>query len=193
MTETKEVIFLGYGIDDEKYSDYGSKNLKGKVIMIYKGEPLDKEGNSHITGSPQPSEWTTNWEKKLRTAYQKGVKTVLFIENNLQKEISANRRFLVGPKVTLGKNSDPANNFANSCYISTNIAKAIMGKRYKKVVKARDKIVKTGKPKSVRLKTDFQLIQSKNERKLVGDNVLGYVEGSDPKMKDEVIIITAHL
>ena len=30
MTEIGEVVFLGYGIDDKKYSDYGKKNLKGK-------------------------------------------------------------------------------------------------------------------------------------------------------------------
>ena len=138
---TKEVVFLGFGIDDSKYSDYKGKNVRGKVIMIYKGEPLDKNGNSRVTGTPEPSEWTTNWEKKLMAAHKAGVKTVLIIENDLQKEISSNRSQLVGPKMTLGKNKS-GEKYANSCYISTNVAKAIMGKRAKKVFKARDKIRK---------------------------------------------------
>ena len=190
--ETDEVIFLGYGIDDKNYSDYRGKNMKGKVIMVYKGEPVDKKGNSRITGTTEPSEWTTNWEKKLKTAHEKGVKAVLFIENNLQKEISDNRRFLVGPKLTLGKEPAPGSVYANSAYISTNIAKEIMGKRFKKVVKARNKIKKKGKSRSVTLKTKFKLVQKKNIRTLEGNNILGYIEGNDPKLKDEIIVVTAH-
>ena len=188
---TKEVVFLGFGIDDPNYSDYKGKNVRGKVIMIYKGEPLDKNGNSRVTGTPEPSEWTTNWEKKLMAAHKAGVKTVLIIENDLQKEISSNRSQLVGPKMTLGKNNS-GEKYANSCYISTNVAKAIMGKRTRKVIKSRDKIRKKGTSKSVKMKTDFKLVQKKNERTLIGDNVLGYIEGTDPKLKDELVVVTAH-
>ena len=137
MLQIDEVVFLGYGIDDANYSDYGKKNLKGKTIMIYKGEPMDKKGNSRVTGNTAPSEWTTNWKMKLKKAHEKGVKMVLFIENNLQKEISENRRFLVGAKMTLGEQTDPLTIYANSAYISTNIAKAIMGNQARKVIKAR--------------------------------------------------------
>ncbi|MEM6966232.1 MAG: M28 family peptidase [Bacteroidota bacterium] len=190
--KTDEIVFLGYGIDDSKYSDYRGKDLKGKVIMVYKGEPFDKKGKSRITGTTTPSKWTTSWEEKLKTAHEKGVKAVLFIENNLQKEISENRRFLVGPKLTLGEQDQPETQYANSCYISTNIAQAIIGKNLKKVKKARKKIRKRGKSKSVTLPVNFELVQTKNVRTLAGNNVLGYIEGNDPKLKEELVIITAH-
>jgi len=192
MLQIDEVVFLGYGIDDANYSDYGKKNLKGKTIMIYKGEPMDKKGNSRVTGNTAPSEWTTNWKMKLKKAHEKGVKMVLFIENNLQKEISENRRFLVGAKMTLGEQTDPLTIYANSAYISTNIAKAIMGNQARKVIKARNKIKKKGKSKSVKISTDIKIIQTKNIKTLVGNNVLGFIEGSDPNLKDEVVIVTAH-
>jgi hypothetical protein len=192
MAQIDEVVFLGYGIDDEEYSDYRKKNLQGKTIMIYKGEPMDKKGNSRITGTLELSEWTTNWEMKLKKAHEKGVKTVLFIENNLQKEISENRRFLVGAKMTLGNQADPSTMYANSAYISTNIAKVIMGKKARKVIKARNKITRRGKSKSVTLKTDLKLVQKKAIKTLVGNNILGFIEGSDPELKDEVVVVTAH-
>ncbi len=192
MLETNEVVFLGYGIDDPKYSDYGNKDLKGKVIMVYKGEPMNKKGKSHITGTSAPSEWTTDWEKKMKTAHEKGVKAVLFIEGNLQKEISENRRFLVGPKMTLGEQVNPSEMYANSFNISTNIAEAIIGKNLKKIKKARKKIKKKGKSKSVVLPADLKLVQKKNVRTLEGNNVLGFIEGSDAKLKDEVVVLTAH-
>ena len=190
--ETNEIIFLGYGIDDPKYSDYRGKNLKGKIIMIDKGEPMNKKGKSRITGTTAPSEWTTDWKKKLAAAHKHGVKAVLFIEGFLQKEISQNRRFLVGAKMTLGKQTDPSTLYANSCYISSNIAQAIMGKKIKKIEKARRKIRRRGKSRSVSLPVNFKLIQNKNIRNLEGKNIMAYIEGSDPKLKDEVVIVTAH-
>ena len=60
--------FLGYGIDDEKYSDYKGKNVKGKTILIYDGEPK-KNDISHITKSKEVSAWTTDRKKKLTTAF----------------------------------------------------------------------------------------------------------------------------
>ena len=54
-----ELIYAGYGIDDEKYSDYTGLDVKGKVVVIRGGEPKDKDGNNVITGcllytSPSP-------------------------------------------------------------------------------------------------------------------------------------------
>ena len=44
--KTREVVFLGYGIEDEAYNDYKGMNTKGKVLLIYKGEPFSKSGIS---------------------------------------------------------------------------------------------------------------------------------------------------
>jgi hypothetical protein len=64
LTSVGEIIFLGYGIDDEVYSDYEGIDVKGKVIMILADEPLDNNGNSWITGSEKPSTWSSNWKRK---------------------------------------------------------------------------------------------------------------------------------
>jgi len=190
--QTDEIVFLGYGIDSRRYSDYKGKDVKGKVIMIYKGEPFNKRGRSKVTRKKSPSEWTTNWEKKLKTAHKHGVKAVLIIEDKLQKEISENRRFLVGAKMTLGKQKDPGSIYANSAHISTNIAKAIMGDQLNEVVAARERLKRKRRSRSVNIKTDFKLVQKKDVRTLVGNNLLGYIEGTDPKLKNELVVVTAH-
>jgi Zn-dependent M28 family amino/carboxypeptidase len=38
----------------------------------------------------------------------------------------------------------------------------------------------------------MRLVQKKNTRQLVGSNVLGFIEGSDPRLKDEVVVVSAH-
>jgi len=192
LLETDEIVFLGYGIEDSKYNDYKRAKVKGKVILIYKGEPVDKKGNSRLTGTTELSEWSTEWHKKLEAAKRNGVKAVLIIENELKQQLSENRRFLLGPRITMGEVTDPSTRFANSCYISTNIAKALIGDSFNKVVKAREKIKKKGKSKPVKIKTQLKLVQAKSHKTVKGDNVLGYIEGADPKLKEELIVVTAH-
>ncbi|MFT5383384.1 MAG: hypothetical protein ACI81W_000782 [Saprospiraceae bacterium] len=189
---TDEVIFLGFGIDDPKYSDYKKADVKGKVILIYNGEPINKKGKSAITGTSTPSDWTNNPDKKLEIAKQKGVKAVLVIEEDIQRVLSESRRFLISPQLTLGELSDDEINTANSLSIKTSIAKAIMGKKYKKVLKARKKILKKGKSVPVVLPAKIVINLKKNQKTIRGVNVMGYIEGSDPKLKEEVVVISAH-
>jgi hypothetical protein len=185
-----EIYFLGYGIDDKKYTDYKKKKLKGKIIMINQGEPLDKNGNSHITGSTEMSDWSSNINKKLRVAKNKGVALVLIIDSDIQKKLGENRRFLLGPSVDLGNNIDSELPTANHAYISTNMAKAIIGSLESKVIKRRKKITKKGKFKPLKLKADITANQLISQKIIEGKNIVGFIEGTDKK--DEVIVISAH-
>ncbi|MEM8528052.1 MAG: M28 family peptidase [Bacteroidota bacterium] len=187
-----EILFLGYGIDDERYSDYGDKEVAGKTILIYAGEPVKPNGNYLLSNSEEASEWSNDWKKKLMTAKAKGVDLVLIIDPNLKENISENRRFLLSSSMRIGEGEQPEKNFPNNIFISSTIAKELVGKKIKKVAKSRDKIIKKGKLKSVTIPTGLSIIQNKNTRQLIGSNVLGYVEGSDPKMKEEVVVVTAH-
>ncbi len=188
--ETNEVVFLGYGIDDPKYSDYKKKNLQGKVIMINEGEPEDAFGNYFISGNKTPSDWSISTQKKLELAYQKGVQAVLIISSDIQKMLGENRKKLLGPSVVMGDQQKNKPLVANSIYISTNIAKDLIGKNQEKIVKVRKRIASKGKSKSIKLKTNLKLTQSIGSFSLAGNNILGYIEGSDKK--DEMIIVSAH-
>jgi Zn-dependent M28 family amino/carboxypeptidase len=68
----------------------------------------------------------------------------------------------------------------------------MLGKQYKQVVKARRRLVKSGKLKPVTVPVNLQLKQEKSIRQLLGENVLGFIEGSDPELKSEVLVVTAH-
>jgi len=92
----------------------------------------------------------------------------------------------------MGKAAKDSEKYANNAFISTTVAKAMMGKRFKKVVAARDGITATGQPKSVKLKAKLSFAQAKTVKEVIGENVVAYFEGSDPKLKDEIVYITAH-
>lgn len=185
---SEEVVFLGYGIDDKKYSDYKRNKVKGKTIMIYKGEPLKKDSTSWVTRSSEMSDWTI--DKKLKTAKEKGVKLVLIIEDDIKAMLNDNRRILLGGQMDLGDMSKDEIEYANSAYISTTMAKAIIGEKLKKVTKSRNRSAKKGKACDVKLPADVTFVQDKKQKVLLGNNIMAYIEGTDKK--EELVVVSAH-
>jgi len=186
-----EILFLGYGIDTDEYSDYNGVDVTGKVIAVLKDEPVTIERQSKITSNGELSEWSTDWKKKVQTAKAKGAKAILIIDNELQKRAGATRNQWYGRQVTLGEQTD-FNTVCNNIFISSGFAKEIFGKYYKKVIRARKKIQRKGKSIPITIPTNFSITLDKKSSTLKGNNVLGFIEGTDPKLKDEVVVVSAH-
>jgi Zn-dependent M28 family amino/carboxypeptidase len=145
-----------------------------------------------LTGSEEASTWTSNWRRKAKTAYEKGAKAILIIDNSFKKNLQDFNKYLLSGGMRFGAGEFPEKNYANNLFISTEIAKKIMGKNYNKVIKARDEIKVSGKPINVKLKSKIELNQKKAVRQILGSNVLGFIEGIDEKLKNEVVVVTAH-
>lgn len=190
--DVSEVIFLGYGIDDEKYSDYDGVNVKDKVLVMYTGEPTDEDEMYLITGTVAKSGW--NFRRKLRTAKEKGAKLVLFIDPNTLKNINKFGRWLIEPSFELyDENAEAASSrFANHMFVSPTMIKGILGRRYKKIAKTVAKIRKTGKPHNFVAKTKLTVQMNKKSEILESPNILGFIEGTDEDLKDEVVVVSAH-
>lgn len=191
-TDLDELVFLGYGIDDAAYSDFSGADVNGKAVLIYRGEPKNKDGQYWISGTEEPSEWSAGVDKKLQAAKKHGAKVVFFIDDNFKEHVSEARKSILNRRLSMVEKMPEDRQLANSVYLSSEVAKKMIGGKFKKVVKARKKIEKKGKSKAVAIPVNLRLRQEVNERKLVGENVLGYVEGTDPELKNELLIVTAH-
>ncbi|MEM9990377.1 MAG: M28 family peptidase [Bacteroidota bacterium] len=187
-----EMTFVGYGIEAAKYNDYKKVDVEGKTLLMYAGEPTDAAGNSLLTGTKTPSDWTTDVDKRLQVAKQKGAAFVFVIDPKLKENIAENRRLLLGRGMRIGGSGVDLSTYPNHAFISSTMAKQMIGDKAKKMIKARDKAKKKGGVKPVTIATNIALSQKKATKKLEGSNVLGYIEGVDPQMKDEVVILTAH-
>lgn len=188
-----ELVFLGYGIEDEAYNDYvKAGDLKGKSILIFGGEPRTKAGDYRISGNDELSDWSFNLERKLTIAAEKGVKTVFIVDPDFRKSVGSIRREILDGRMKMAEEKEADRKAANSVFVSTQLARELLGKRFKKIVKARKKLEKTGALKPVTLSVDVSLTQEKDVVELIGENVLGYLEGSDPELKDEIVVFSAH-
>lgn len=187
-----EVTFLGYGIDDDAYSDYAGQEVSGKTIMILAGEPRGRDGNFLLSGTKDPTLWSLDDGRKLRLAREKGVATVIIVDPAFKKNVQDVRRETLDGRLRMTEQTEAERQEANSIYVTPDMARLILGKANKKVVRARRRIEKSGRLRPVTVATDMTLTQTKTVSELIGENVLGYLEGTDPNLKDELLIISAH-
>lgn len=185
-----EVVFMGYGIEDKKYNDYKKANVKGKVIMINEGEPMINDSIYRISKSTEVSKWGKDTEEKLKVAKNHGATLVLIIVNDIKKMLGENRRFLMGPSVDMANTVGKAYDLPNHIYISSTMAKKIIGDNEKAIIEARNMITKNGSFKPVSLKTQMAINMVRKQTLVEGRNIAAYIEGTSKK--DECIIVSAH-
>ena len=78
-----EVIYVGYGIETETYSDYEGLDVSGKLVLMKFGEPQNQDGSYVISGSTEASAWSNMSEavgKRTEVAQEKGAKGILYFD-----------------------------------------------------------------------------------------------------------------
>lgn len=191
---TNEIYFAGYGIDDPKYSDYklhDSSFYNGKVIVILDGEPQNN-GVFTITGETKPGKWTKQRRAKVEAAKNYNVKALIVIPLDFLKSKEMAQHNIEGYSLLLdepGAGSDPNPPVIHASEIAMNSVFAKGGEK-QTIAELKAAINATGKPIGSTIKTRAKIKITRNEEKIVTENVLGFVEGSD--LKEEVIVITAH-
>jgi len=93
------LVFAGYGISAPplNYDDFAGIDVKGKVVMMLRYEPQEKDDNSPFDGR-KPSRWSAMRYKTLQ-ARERGAVAVIFVTGPLQDE---NRN-----GIPILKNDDP--------------------------------------------------------------------------------------
>jgi hypothetical protein len=77
-TAKLRTVFVGYGIEENNHSDYATDvqgrplDVRGCAVVMWQGEPTDERGISQLTGNSTRSTWTTDVNRKLTLARQKG-------------------------------------------------------------------------------------------------------------------------
>jgi len=192
--ELKDVVFVGYGIEDAAYNDYEKTDVKGKAVIFYDGEPLKPDGKSLLTGNEFRSNWSVDWRKKVKLAKQKGATMVFIIDPNFKESVKRNRKQIstYGWKPTGTQVSMASGDLINCVFISTGVADAIFGEKSKKAAAELGDLQNGEKFKAVKIKTKIEVRLDKTSKTLEGSNVLAVIEGSDSLLKKEYVMITAH-
>ena len=190
----KEVVFVGYGIDDPAYSDYEKADVEGKAVIFYEGEPELADGKFVITGESRRSGWSLDWKKKVQVAKQKGAVMAFIIDQKFEENVKSNKKVLssYGWRTVNVDEDKTAESFLNNIFISAALAKTILGNKADKADAAIAEMRAGKKSKAVKVKAKIEVRLDKESKELSGSNVIGFIEGSDPVLKNEFVMVTAH-
>jgi hypothetical protein len=173
-----ELVFAGYGISSEqaKWDDYANLDVKDKLVIVLSGAP---EGMDRRAGSAFA---------KMRAAGDKGAKGLVTLVE--PEAIGTARPSVMVKGRPIQTRRDPTGR------VSLNLSKSCVTPLFEGSGKTLEEAIavaaKPGAGFSLKssLKVDLQPAVTAD---IPNPNVIAYVEGTDPKLKDEYVIYTAHL
>lgn len=179
-----EIIFVGYGISDEKagWNDYAGLDLKGKVVaMIPYGMPAFLYGKVDDEKSMP--------EAKIAKAYELGARAVLLLDTP-KDFLEAIKRYPFPTGADLGPDAKPDMAVVGLNYDAT---KALFRDSGIELVMRTKQMEKDHKSISMPLGIRAELnVKTTSSREGHMRNVLAKITGSDPVLKNEYIVIGAH-
>ncbi len=216
---TAPVVFVGYGIQEPslKFDEYKNLDVKDKFVMMLSEAPGKDDPESPFNKGklkekyyPQRRRMRRMSSPKNNLARDKGAVAILMVENSPQDNSDVPRRALDSQRInderpiypgqrrrmSLAENIGPSmpRESIPTIRISRKMADDILELVGQNVDSLKEKIGKTLKSHSLALSGVSFTVKTKVETKLVNSmNVLGYIEGSDPELKKEAIVIGAHL
>ena len=177
-----------YFTDSVIYGGYGDKpverSLKGKTLLVL------EDGAVGVTKTDRPPvDFFQQLTRKTAIAEAAGVRVLLVASPNARDMMTQYAHYITTPRMKLAdeKSKTVSERIpVQTIIIDRSTAERILrsGKlSWKKALKDADKPLRA-------LPCPFGVHYVPNEQRLQGENVLGYVEGSDKK--DELVVITAH-
>ncbi|MCP4313590.1 MAG: M20/M25/M40 family metallo-hydrolase [Bacteroidetes bacterium] len=186
-----EVVFAGYGITSEEknYNDLADIDISGKIVLIMNGAPWDEGGNSF-----------RGMQVKMAALYENMPKTVLIVQdpksgyNSVEEAIPGIANSMGRSRRMKGENS--GSRFKRNpsiVFINTRVADQLLAGSGENLKDLQMEIEKSLTPKSFALDSvDIRIEMNMQVKDIVVSNVFGLIEGSDPELKDEVVIYVAH-
>ena len=194
LEQAAEVVFAGFGIDSDTYSDYASLDVKDKVVVVLAGEPQKADGTYLVSGSAKASDWGNDYRTKRNAATKHGAKAVLIVTGTNANEFnSLTQRYKnFASRPSLGLKSTASQPTATAVFVSPIVGATLLSTTPEKLVGYSSQVAKAGKPVAATFTPakDVKVQASRISSPVPTENVLGFIEGSDKK--DEVIVVTAH-
>lgn len=178
------IVFVGNGISSasQNVDDYAKLDVKGKIVLIVQGFP---------TGVDQSR--LGRDESGIRAAYKHGAVGALIIPFSRLADLMRNKDFrdraALREVVHLAKGSE---DLLPAATLTPDLAQKLvtsLGLNYQELEAAeRDHTRPAGKVTT----GSARMVIAFHERTVTSQNVVGVLEGSDPKLKNEYVVFSAH-
>ena len=190
---TAPLVFVGYGIIAPEYNhdDFEGVNVKDKILVVLSGAPPNFNTDQRAFYSSSRT--------KAEIAIAKGVSGIISLRTPVDQKRRPWARYLPGvgsPGMRwLNKDNEPHNGYIQlqgSATISQTGAKKIFelsGHDLDQIFN----LHADGSTNSFDMGITATLERSSNQREVLSSNIVGFIEGSDPILRSQYVIYTAHL
>ena len=184
------IVYVGYGISAPEYrwDDYKGVDVRGKVLLMLVSEP--PSADPRFFAGPALT-YYGRWTYKYEEAARRGAAGVLLIHKT---EMASYGWEVVRNSNTMEKAQladDPAAKLKVASWVQFDVARRIAaagGRDLEQLVKDAESREFRPVPLPVRLKAHMV----SRVRRARSDNVLAMLPGSDPKLRGEAVLYTAH-
>jgi len=193
-----EIVFAGYGITatEYNYDDYKDIDVKGKIVLILKHEPAEKDMKSPFMGDQDTKYSFPSY--KLENAMSHGAVGVLLVTDPLN-HIMLTPQGYPWPSLSKFRPQDklPFDLCINKpsvpfVQVGESVIKFLFGS-VDSLKNIQRRIDQNLKPNSyIIASSKCELATKLIIHETVAKNVVGYIEGRNPKLKSELVIIGGH-
>jgi len=188
------LVFVGYGMTDKAmgYDDYEGLDVRGRIAVVLIGSPkgMNSEIGAHLL------------HEQPRFAAEHGAVAVLRIPTRLTSTTMLPWdkvvQYFGGPVTTWvrkdGTPDDPAHGLKAGAMLEPKAAASLFegaGITLAQILDEADK--EGGRPKGRLLKSTAEIAVTIKGRRYSSPDVIGVIEGSDPKLKDEYVALMGHV
>lgn len=192
-----DVVFMGYGIDSPlyKWNDYSGTpaDYRGKILMILVNDPPATEAEPELFGGKALT-YYGRWTYKFEEAARRGAAGVILVHTTESAGYGWNvvRSSNGGWRYEIARTPNDKTPFLGiKSWVTNDAAIRLLSTGGLDLDKLRTaaqnrgfKPVKTGIKVKIGLKSELRSFDS--------PNVVGLIEGSDAKLKNEYVVFTSH-
>lgn len=188
------LVFVGYGIRAGRfnYDDYASVDVKGKIVVMLEGKPgsFPSEEGAHFG----------NLREKRKLAASLGaVGMVVLWTPSTEKRVPfkvASQHFAI-PAIkwvdSAGKAAESLPGMQDTLALSVGAAKKLFSQVDARLEDIYAAAAANQALPYIDLKMALRFTRKTESKDIKSANVVGMIEGSDPKLKNEFVVFSAHL
>ena len=191
---TAETVFVGYGVVDKAFGldDYAGLDVSGKIVVMLTGRPdsLPSEEGAHIGSS----------REKARHAAERGAVGIVTIHTPKREGV---RKFTVSAKYSdspsyswVDKNGQPFGRYPElkgGAYIDRDAAAPLFEGAEMSLAQVFTADTENQAIKGFALNASVTLSKQSTQSEITSPNIVAAIEGSDPTLKNEYVVFSAHL
>lgn len=188
-----ELVFVGYGITapTQNHDDYQGLDVEGKIVVVLSGKPshFPSEEGAHLgSGSQKRAYATDNGAVGMITITTPVGEKVRPYTNLLNFIHTPSMRWLHDD----GMPANVSEQIKGSAYLPMETAAELFKGAPQSLDDIYAQLEKNQSPKGFNLPFSAELARKSIHKTITSPNVVGIIEGSDPQLRNEYVVYSAH-